>query len=235
VYNKDTDGDGIPDGLDTYVLDPNNLSQISPFDISKHADGLSLSIHNPVLSFFTDVLSVLAILFLIVLVFFSMRWFIVFWESLNKYEKHFEEDKKVKHNLHTIKHEEESMPAGISNLPVYEETPSLPPKIEEFDEHPRFAIIKGYMSSNSEALWRIGLMEADNMLQEILREKGYQGQNVGEMLQNVNFKTVDLAWDAHKLRNRIAHTGSDFVLTEREAKRGFVLYESVFRELGAIQ
>ena len=55
------------------------------------------------------------------------------------------------------------------------------------------------------------------------------------MLKSASFKTIELAWDAHKMRNRIAHEGSDFVLTEREAKRVFVLYESVFRELKAIR
>jgi hypothetical protein len=235
IYNRDSDGDGIPDGMDTYPLDSNNISQITPFDISKHTDGFSFSIQNPVLSLFVDFLSVVLVIFLVVLVYVSFRWFIVFLESLNHYENHFETDGKGKGDLHIIKHKEETLPSGIANLPILEETPSLPPEEKEFDEHPRFAIIKGYMSSNSEALWRIGIMEADNMLQEILREKGYQGEGVGEMLQNASFKTIDLAWDAHKLRNRIAHTGSDFVLTEREAKRGFTLYEAVFRELGAIK
>ena len=91
------------------------------------------------------------------------------------------------------------------------------------------------MSSTSEALWRIGLLEADNMLAEVLKEKGYQGETVGDMLKEASFKTVRLAWDAHMIRNRIAHEGSLFELTEREAKRAFTLYESVFRELKVIR
>jgi hypothetical protein len=91
------------------------------------------------------------------------------------------------------------------------------------------------MSSESEALWRIGLLEADNMLAEVLREKGYQGETVSDLLKSASFKTVQLAWDAHGVRNRIAHEGSDFELTEREAKRAFTLYESVFRELKVIK
>jgi NAD+--asparagine ADP-ribosyltransferase len=73
------------------------------------------------------------------------------------------------------------------------------------------------------------------MLDEVLRNKGYVGEGVGEMLKSASFKTVSLAWDAHKIRNRIAHEGSDFQLTEREAKKAFTLYESVFRELKAIK
>ena len=62
-----------------------------------------------------------------------------------------------------------------------------------------------------------------------------KGETVADMLKSASFKTVQLAWDAHGVRNRIAHEGSDFQLTEREAKRAFVLYESVFRELKVIR
>lgn len=72
------------------------------------------------------------------------------------------------------------------------------------------------------------------MLEDVLREKGYQGDTLGEMLKNASFKTIEMAWDAHKIRNRIAHEGSSFELTEREAKRAFTLFESVFRELRVI-
>ena len=78
-------------------------------------------------------------------------------------------------------------------------------------------------------------MEADNVLLEVLTEKGYSGDGVGEKLKGASFKTIDLAWDAHKVRNRIAHEGSNFELTEREAKRTFMLYESVLRDLKAIR
>lgn len=238
IHNKDSDNDGIPDGMDTYPLDPNNISQFSQLELPKNTEGLHFSIQNPVLSLFADFLSVLTILVVIALVYVFMRWFITFLGALTHYEHFFEGDHGHGHDgshakVHTIKHHEVSMPAGIANLPIMEteEAPSLPPTAQEFKEHPKFAVIKGYMSSTSEALWRIGIMEADNLLLETLREKGYRGEGLGEMLKTASFKTIDLAWDAHKIRNRIAHEGSDFELTEREAKRAFTLYESVLREL----
>lgn len=233
----DTDSDGIPDSMDTYPLDPENISQIAPLDISKHAESLHFSIQNPVLALFSDFLSILTFVFLLVIVYSAMRWFIIFVKSLNHYEHHFVHgDGHGTTSHHVIKdtHHEESMPAGIANLPVYEEAPLPPPSLEAFKDHPKFAVIQGYMSSQSEALWRIGIMEADNLLQEVLQNKGYKGDGVGEMLKEASFKTIDLAWDAHKIRNRIAHEGSNFQLTDREAKRAFILYESVFRELKAI-
>lgn len=238
IHKKDSDDDGIPDGMDTYPLDSENLSQIAQFDISKNTGGLHLSIQNPVLALFSDFLSILAVIIIIVFVYVFMRWFITFLGALTHYEHYFghaHEDGSHQ-PLHTIKHTEEgTLPGGIANLPILEDAPMLPPTVEEFKDHPKFAVIQGYLSSTSEALWRIGIMEADNLLLETLRNKGYQGDGVAHMLKTASFKTIDLAWDAHKIRNRIAHEGSEFQLTEREAKRAFILYESVLRELKVIR
>ena len=232
INKTDTDGDGILDNLDTFPLDPNNIDKLSGINIPKVPDEIHLGIQNPVLSLFADFLSIVAIVFIVMMVYSAMMWFISFLKSRHHFEKHFKENEKNK-DFHIIK-DEGTLPAGIRNLPIHEEAPSLPPTISDFEDHPRFAIIQGYMSSTSEALWRIGIMEAENMLEEVLKGKGYQGQNVSELLKGASFKTVQLAFDAHNIRNRIAHQGSDFVLTEREAKHAFTLYESVFRELKAI-
>jgi hypothetical protein len=45
-----------------------------------------------------------------------------------------------------------------------------------------------------------------------------------------HFRTLQYAWEAHKIRNAIAHEGQDFTLTHREARRIVGLYEAVFRE-----
>lgn len=231
----DTDGDVIWDNMDTYLLDPENVGQLTPLDVGQATQGLHLSVQNPVLAFFVDILSVAAIIIIAAFVYAVIKWFLTFLENLNNYDEHFTHGHHSTGTHHVIKDSPEEMPAGIPGLPVMPDTPTTPPTLEEFDEHPRFAIVKGYMSSQSEALWRIGIMEADNMLLEVLKEKGYQGETVGDLLKEASFKTVQMAWDAHTIRNRIAHQGSDFQLTEREAKRAFNLYESVFRELKAIR
>ncbi len=248
INNKDSDGDGIPDGFDSYPLDAENIGQIAPFDFEK--TGLHFSIQNPVLALFADLLSIVALVGIVFLVYTVLKWYFTFDSALNDYEEHFSHGHgghdghgatshggyHVVQDTSSKKDEQvDTYPAGIANLPVFDDAPAAPPTVEDFNDHPRFAIIQGYMSSDSEALWRIGIMEADNMLLEVLDKKGYQGEGVGEKLKGASFKTIDLAWDAHKIRNRVAHEGSDFVLTDREAKRAFTLFESVFRELKAIK
>ncbi len=239
-FKKDTDSDGIFDTMDTYPADANNLSQIPALDIHGTTEGLHLAVQNPVLSLFNDLLSIAVLAIILLLVYVLLKWFLTFVEGLNHYEHHFVHGGHhagvATEGFHIISHvEEEDMPAGIPGLPVYEDAPALPPTLADFENHPKFAIVQGYLSSESEALWRIGILEADNMLAEVLRDKGYKGETVADMLKESSFKTVQLAWDAHGIRNRIAHEGSDFQLTEREAKRAFVLFESVFRELKVIK
>lgn len=236
ITKKDTDGDGIQDNMDTYPLDSENLSQLPALDIARSTDGLHFSIQNPVLAVFSDMLSVLTFILLLIFVYAVARWFIIFVEGLNHYEHHFHHGDGHGHTGHIIRDGDHGpMPAGIQGLPVGEGFVVPAPQTKEYADHPKFAVIQGYVSSQSEALWRIGIMEADNLLLEVLNEKGYQGDGVGEKLKSASFKTIDLAWDAHKVRNRIAHEGSDFQLTERETKRAFMLYESVFRDLKAIR
>jgi len=75
------------------------------------------------------------------------------------------------------------------------------------------------------------------MLEELLRTIGYNGESVGEMLKSVDkneFLTIEDAWEAHKVRNAIAHSGGDFQLNERETKRVIALFEKVFKEFQVI-
>ena len=45
--------------------------------------------------------------------------------------------------------------------------------------------------------------------------------------------TLDDAWQAHKVRNQIAHAGADFVLTQKITRETIMMYKRVFEELGA--
>ncbi len=93
------------------------------------------------------------------------------------------------------------------------------------------------LNSGTSAGWRQSIIEADIILDELLRAQQYHGDSVGEMLKAVepsDMLTLDDAWEAHKVRNRIAHAGSAFELSEREAKRIISLFEKVFKEFEII-
>lgn len=101
----------------------------------------------------------------------------------------------------------------------------------------RWEVIQAHASERNPESWRVAIIEADILLDETLRNAGYVGQTLGEMLKSANpssFTTIQDAWEAHKVRNEIAHVGSDFVLTERVTKETLVRFERVFREFGVI-
>lgn len=89
------------------------------------------------------------------------------------------------------------------------------------------------MRSYHENDWRQGIIEADILLHELLERVGYEGDSIGEKLKKADrndFLTLDSAWEAHKMRNRIAHDGTNFALSHSEAERIYHLYEKVFDE-----
>jgi hypothetical protein len=86
--------------------------------------------------------------------------------------------------------------------------------------------------------WRLAILEADIMLSELLDMQGYKGETMADKMKQVdraNFNSIDAAWAAHKVRNRVAHEGIAHALDQREVRRVISLYERVFREFGYIE
>jgi hypothetical protein len=76
------------------------------------------------------------------------------------------------------------------------------------------------------------LLEADKLLDEALRLKGYQG-SLGEKLKASGplFSNINGVWTAHKLRNRIAHE-LDMQLTPTEAESALQQFKKALKDLG---
>ena len=108
---------------------------------------------------------------------------------------------------------------------------------EEVRDHSRWAHVMNLIESGQESDWRQAIIEADIMLDDLLAQLGYQGASVGEKLKAVDpshFHTLQDAWDAHKVRNDIAHQGSQYPLSGQMAYRTIAHYENVMREHGEI-
>ncbi|MDO8593686.1 MAG: hypothetical protein Q7R59_02225 [bacterium] len=119
---------------------------------------------------------------------------------------------------------------------VFYTTLIVPPETAGGD-NPRWLHIQSLAESASPSEWREAIIEADIMLDDLLTERGYVGAGVGEKLKAVeprDVATLQDAWEAHKVRNQIAHEGSAFGLSESLARRTIAHYEAVFRELKAI-
>ena len=97
----------------------------------------------------------------------------------------------------------------------------------------RWAKIMEHIGSEDEGNWRLAIVEADIILGEMMTKTGYTQETISEKLKSVeksDFNTIEKAWEAHKIRNTIAHEGSKFILTKHEAKRVINLYKEIFEE-----
>ena len=97
----------------------------------------------------------------------------------------------------------------------------------------RWEVVVRHSESENPADWRLAIIEADNMLDEMVKSMGYVGENLGERLRVIepsDFETLNQAWEAHRVRNRIVHEGSTFELTRMEMDRVITLYQNVFNE-----
>lgn len=110
-----------------------------------------------------------------------------------------------------------------------EETPAAGPEI--FNEN--WQAILSHLGSLNESEWKLAVIEADKLVNDLLIQKGYQGESMAERLSLIDkneFKSLDLLWEAHKIRNRIAHK-LDFKLEQNEAKKAISYYEEAIKEL----
>lgn len=115
---------------------------------------------------------------------------------------------------------------------------TIHPEVAEVErDHNRWGHIRTLIESPHENDWRQAIIEADIMLDDLLSQLGYPGVSVGEKLRAVDpsrFHTLDSAWEAHKVRNEIAHQGMAYPLEEHRAHRTIAHYEAVMREHGEI-
>lgn len=99
--------------------------------------------------------------------------------------------------------------------------------------HLRWERIMAEAASDSEQSWRLAILEADIMLGELLDSRGYKGETMADKMRQVeraDFHTIDLAWEAHRMRNRIAHESAETRLDQRDVQHAIGLYQKVFHE-----
>lgn len=94
--------------------------------------------------------------------------------------------------------------------------------------------IEGF-KANGSAGWQVAIFEADKLLDYALKARGYGGETMGERLKSANrsFMNSNNVWQAHKLRNRLAHEQNVQLngVTVDQALRSF---KAALKDLGAL-
>ncbi len=119
-------------------------------------------------------------------------------------------------------------------------------KLHEADKvskNERWVKTLNYLFSQHPSDWKLAIIEADSMLEALLDQLGFKGESLGDKLKSATqpsrtggekVHNMSSAWSAHAIRNKIAHEGTSFELSQHEAKKAIALYEHIFREFGYI-
>ena len=97
----------------------------------------------------------------------------------------------------------------------------------------QWAKINKRLETGKEAECKLAVIEADSLLNDVLRKMGYSGETMGEKLKQLDSTTlpnIDQIWEAHKSRNNVVHD-PDYKLTLDQAKKILGIYEKTLRDL----
>jgi len=103
--------------------------------------------------------------------------------------------------------------------------------------NPRWKYILTMIESPNDSDWRVAIIEADALLEEAFKERGLMGNTMSELLEEAKsngYASIQSAWDAHLVRNKIAHEGLEYSLSQTEGRRIIKLYQNVFEDLEVI-
>lgn len=83
--------------------------------------------------------------------------------------------------------------------------------------------------------YHLSILNADKLLDKALTERGFSGNTMGERMKNASktFSDRNGIWNAHKLRNRIAHE-SDVSVTYDQARSALANFRKALKDVGAI-
>ncbi len=167
-----------------------------------------------IVSVYHNILIILSIFFLTVISYATVRLF----EIRAKERKHLEHE--IDEYAHRQAEREKKLQAG-----------------EAVSKNERWLKTLSYLFSQHASDWKLAIIEADSMLESLMDQLGFKGETFGDKLKSTDqekFKGLTSAWEVHTIRNRIAHEGTSFELSQREAKRAIALYEQIFRQYGYI-
>lgn len=92
------------------------------------------------------------------------------------------------------------------------------------------------MKSGNESEYKVAVIEADNIIDDLIARMKYPGENFGERLEGINpgqIENIEEIKIAHEVRNRIIHDES-FALTKEEAEKVIGYYEEFLRYFQAL-
>lgn len=88
---------------------------------------------------------------------------------------------------------------------------------------------------DSEATYHMAILNADKLVDQALKERGFKGQTMGDRMKfaKETWSNRNSIWQAHKLRNQIAHE-PDVRIGYDQARHALAGFKQALKDLGAI-
>jgi len=96
--------------------------------------------------------------------------------------------------------------------------------------------VKARLQAGTESEHKLAVIEADSILDDILKRMGYGGASLGERLEKITSATlsnISSVEEAHKIRNNIVHD-PDYRLSLNEVKDVIEIFEKALINLQAL-
>lgn len=91
-------------------------------------------------------------------------------------------------------------------------------------------------TSHIESDRKLAVIEADKLIDDIVKRIGFKGKDMAERLKQVNsnqISNIEDIWRAHKIRNNLVHDPY-FKLTQSDSNFVVRTYENTLKELGIL-
>lgn len=107
------------------------------------------------------------------------------------------------------------------------------PALRKDDFVVRWRKIKDRVATMKEADYKLAIIEADKLFDELLRRMAHHGKDMGERLSQITpdqLSNINAVWESHKARNFLSHD-INYHIDFSSAERLIQNYEDAFREL----
>ncbi|EDK72322.1 hypothetical protein TM7_0555 [candidate division TM7 genomosp. GTL1] len=124
---------------------------------------------------------------------------------------------------------------GILLMVIITLTRKAPGGLNRDEFRTRWMQIERSLSVSDEGINHLAILNADKLLDQALKARGFRGETMGERLKTASsqLSNRNAVWTAHKLRNRIAHE-SDVKLSPNATRQALKAFKSGLRDLGAV-
>ena len=105
--------------------------------------------------------------------------------------------------------------------------------VEEYQT--RWLKIDNGLTKDSPQSYGMAVIQADKLLDKALLELGLPGKTMADRLKKMEnqFSNMKKIWQAHRLRNQIAHE-PDFEVSYDQASQALAIFKQALKEIGAI-